>query len=92
MMVLSSFRVSVAISTVKRRTKLTCDQPNLSAGDFDLINEQVPFSEVSLVKSKVLLRTLIAKALASSRVISPSLYSCFKVDTAAYKVEGCQFQ
>uniref|UniRef100_A0A098LXV6 Ccr_16 putative toxin n=1 Tax=Crassispira cerithina TaxID=1077925 RepID=A0A098LXV6_CRACE len=39
-------------------------------------------SGVSLVRSRVLLSTLTDRASASSRLVSPSLYSCFSRDTA----------
>nr|AXL95348.1 conotoxin precursor superfamily R [Conus ermineus] len=39
-------------------------------------------SGVSLVRSRLLLSTLTARDRASSRLVSPSLYSCFSRDTA----------
>lgn len=47
----------------------------------------LPFSDVSFVISSVLLNTLMASAFASFNVVSPSLYSCFKLDTAAFNTK-----
>ena len=43
---------------------------------------ELPLSGVSLVRSSVLLSTLMDWDKASFRFISPSLYSCFSSDTA----------
>ena len=46
--------------------------------------EYSPFSEVSLVMSSVLLSTFTASCNACFKLVSPSLYSCFNMDTAFY--------
>ena len=42
-----------------------------------------PLSAVNLLVSSVLLRTLMLRSRACCRLVSPSLYSCFSIDTAA---------
>ena len=48
-----------------------------------MVNVNLHLSPVSLVVSKVLLRTFTVRARACFRVVSFSLYSCFSKDTAA---------